>query len=242
MVISLVLDIGNTRCKAAVFNGDTLLEKRRFDPDDMDALIILVETYRPSLSMMSSVGVDAKVFQKYLEAQTRCLELTSSLPVPFRNLYATPQTLGMDRVAAVAAAKHLFPDRHCLVIDMGTCITYDFVTAQHDYLGGSISPGLRMRLQAMAYFTKRLPEIEPEVPDTFIGDSTRNSMLSGMYYGVLGEINELVERYEKQFGDLQVILCGGDSGMFDKHTKKSIFAAPDLVLDGLNQLLHYNVK
>jgi type III pantothenate kinase len=158
--------------------------------------------------------------------------------VPFFIDYGTPQTLGMDRVAAVAGALYHFPGQASLVIDMGTCVTYDFINKEGHYLGGAISPGLKMRLRAMHDYTQKLPLAElSDAPEEFIGSSTVACLQSGAYFGLLGEINDTVERYEGRFGTLNVLLCGGDTPLFDKHTKKSIFAAPDLVLFGLHKIL-----
>lgn len=239
---NIVVDIGNTRGKAAVFEGAVLLEKITFTGEDIQAIDKLLAQYAPSYSLLSSVGMKADNIMDRLKKQTTFFELLPALTVPFQNLYATPHTLGMDRVAGVAGAMHFFAGQHCLVMDMGTCVTYDFVSASGDYLGGAISPGLHMRLKAMSHYTQRLPLLDFEKPASFIGNSTQSSMLSGVYYGLLGEINETILRYEEQFGEVQVILCGGDAELFDKHTKKSIFAAPDLVLYGLNNILDYNAN
>jgi type III pantothenate kinase len=237
---NLVVDIGNTRGKAGIFEGDTLLEQWVFTDQYVEKISEIIHQYKPQYSIISSVGDAVVPVKELLQNTTRFFELSPSLAVPFKNVYATPQTLGMDRVAGVSGAVHLFPGEACLVIDMGTCITYDFINVHLEYLGGAIAPGLQMRLHAMATFTKRLPDITFQMPASFIGDSTQNSLLSGAYYGVLGEINDTIARYEEQFGEIKVLLCGGDAPLFDKHTKKSIFAAPDLVLFGLNKLLRYN--
>lgn len=239
---NLVVDIGNTRSKIAIFQEDVLLEQAVIGNVDLDTLHGVIARYQPVYSILSSVGEDGEAIKQILKQDTRFMELTPELPKPFVNKYLTPQTLGMDRVAGIAGAQFYFSDQHCLVIDMGTCVTYDFITAQSEYLGGAISPGLNMRLKAMAQFTKRLPDLVFEKPEGFIGGTTKDSMLSGVYYGMLGEINDTIRRYEEQFGAIQVLVCGGDGPIFDKHTKKSIFAAPDLVLYGLNKLLRYNAK
>jgi type III pantothenate kinase len=239
---NLVVDIGNTRSKVAVFQEDRLLDQVVIANTDGDMLMRIIKHHQPVNSILSSVGEDVEDIKKIVERDTRFMELTHELPLPFTNKYLTPQTLGMDRIAGVAGALSFFSNQNCLVIDMGTCVTYDFITAQSEYLGGAISPGLHMRLKSMAQFTKRLPDLPFEKPEGFIGGTTKESMLSGVYYGLLGEINGTIERYEEQFGAIQVLVCGGDSTMFDKHTKKSIFAAPDLVLYGLNKLLRYNAK
>lgn len=237
----LVVDVGNTRAKAAVFeNGELLSEVVVFGNNDLLPLQILIETMRPTHSLLGSVASESETLFALLEQHTRAVKLSPALVFPFTNEYATPQTLGMDRAAGIAGAVHLFPSQNCLVIDAGTCITFDFVTKDNRYLGGAISPGLNMRLKAMAAFTQRLPELQFERPDNYIGNSTQSSMLSGAYFGMLGEINDTITRYEEQFGEVQVILCGGDAAIFDKRTKKSIFAAPDLVLNGLFKILQLN--
>jgi type III pantothenate kinase len=239
---NLVVDIGNTRSKIAVFQADVLLEQTVIANTDTNMLNNIITRHQPVYSILSSVGEDVDEIKKILKRDTQFLELTHNLPLPFTNRYLTPQTLGMDRIAGIAGAQFYFSEQNCLVIDMGTCVTYDFITAGSEYRGGAISPGLNMRLKAMAQFTKRLPDLVFEKPEGFIGGTTKDSMLSGVYYGLLGEINDTIERYEGQFGTIQVLVCGGDGPIFDKHTKKSIFAAPDLVLYGLNKLLRYNAN
>jgi len=236
----LVVDIGNTRAKAGIFHLNQLVEKTTFDANDADALRLLIQQYAPTHSILCSVSGEYAEIKELLKQRTAFFELTHHLQVPFFIDYNTPHTLGMDRVAAVAGAQHFFPVQSSLVIDMGTCVTYDFITADYHYLGGAIAPGLRMRLRAMHEQTQKLPLIEMEEIQDFIGKSTKDSMLSGAYFGLLGEINDTIARYEERFGAIQVVHCGGDASLFDKQTKKSIFAAPDLVLFGLHKILEFH--
>lgn len=168
--------------------------------------------------------------------------MSPNLSLPFKSEYATPETLGADRIAAVAGASKLFPGENVLAIDLGTCITYDFITMQNIYKGGAISPGINMRFKAMKHFTARLPKLP--VPDNLpdiTGDSTRSCMESGVLNGVSFEIEGMVAAYKK-FGEIKIILTGGDAFIFEKKFKEYIFAAPDLVLIGLNVILQHNVE
>lgn len=172
----------------------------------------------------------------------RKLVLDQTLPLPIINHYATPSSLGVDRLAAVCGAKSLFPKENCLVIDAGTCITYDFIDMNANYLGGGISPGMAMRFQAMNTFTAKLPLVQPVSRPKLIGTTTESCMQSGVVNGVLGEMNEIIGQYQHEFGDLRVILCGGDAAFFENQMKRVIFAVPELVLNGLNSILIYNVN
>lgn len=237
----LVVDIGNTRMKAAIAEeGKLVSEVEVFTEKDFKPLERLLDQYSPSHSVIGSVSGQTERVAALLSRTTSTLILSSNCVFPFVNKYATPHTLGMDRAAAVSGALSLFPGRACLVIDAGTCVTFDFVSADGHYLGGAISPGVNMRLQAMHTFTQKLPALSFQVPESFIGNSTHTSMLSGAYFGLLGEINDTINRYEEQFGQVQVLLCGGDAMLLDKRTKKNIFAAPDLVLHGLFKILQLN--
>jgi type III pantothenate kinase len=237
-MITLSIDIGNTHTKAAVFKDDELIELVK----ESGKVQELLSKYLVTHSILSSVGNEHQELEELLAKQTTFIKLSAQTGLPFFNAYATPQTLGMDRVAAVAGAIHFFPHTPSLVIDMGTCITFDFITADATYLGGAISPGANMRLKAMHQFTQKLPDLSFKAIDSFIGDSTETSMLSGTFYGILGEIEQTVQRYEEEFGSIQVITCGGDSPLFDKHIKRNIFAAPFLVLYGLNKILSFHVR
>jgi type III pantothenate kinase len=163
------------------------------------------------------------------------------MPVPLVKDYDTPETLGADRVAAAVGATVLFPDEELVVIDMGTCITYDYVDRREHFQGGLISPGMRMRFQAMHTFTLRLPLIEAiEVP-SLIGKSTRHAMQSGVMNGLIAEINGIVDAYRSQSPNCRVVLCGGDVPFFESLLKPPIFVVSELVLIGLNRILQYNV-
>lgn len=241
-MITLTVDNGNTSIKAGIFQDDVLLETFIFNIEQSGQLHSIIRKHQPSHSILCSVGQDVSQVEDVLKAHTAFTQLTYQTPLPFHMAYRTPQTLGTDRIAAVAGACHFFPGKACLVIDAGTCITYDFITADAQYLGGAIAPGLRMRLQAMHHFTQKLPELTFEQPADFIGDSTQSCMLSGAFYGMAGEINATIARYEERYGKVQVISCGGDSAGFDKHIKSNIFAAPFLVLYGLNKILRFHVQ
>ena len=161
---------------------------------------------------------------------------------PSRIGYATPLTLGMDRVALATAAFYHNPKGNTLVIDMGTCITYDMLNDHGEYLGGAISPGLHMRYNAMHQQTKKLPLLEPEIPLDFIGNSTANSMHNGVVQGISHELDGVIDQYKNRFEHLTVILTGGDSHFFAKRLKNSIFANSKFLLEGLNYLLEYNKR
>jgi type III pantothenate kinase len=160
--------------------------------------------------------------------------------MPFKNLYGTPKTLGVDRLALVSAASAQFSGKDVLVIDAGTCITYDFITKENSYLGGAISPGLRMRYQALNNLTAHLPLLDTKRPDHFIGQSTEQAIHSGVVFGVLNEMEGVIEAYKEKYSDLTVILTGGDANFLSKQLKSSIFANSNFLLEGLNHILQFN--
>ncbi len=160
-------------------------------------------------------------------------------PLPFVMKYKTPDTLGLDRVALAAAAYYQYPSQDCLVIDAGTSLTFDFIDRSGNYHGGAISPGLQMRYRALHHFTSRLPLVEHQPLDDFIGRSTRESILSGVANGMIREVKGTIEQYEERFPEVITVITGGDAALFDDLVKNTIFAAPDFLLQGLNNILDY---
>ena len=240
-MINLAIDIGNTRTKVAFFEVNKLMHEQIIDNENQ--WHALIKNFKPQYAVMSAVGAGADAVTAILSAlKVSLLQVNYQTPLPFTINYNTPQTLGMDRVAAIAAAQFLYPNINCLVIDAGTCITYDFISADSSYQGGAIAPGMHMRLQAMHEFTHKLPLPNLNWPEDFEGKSTEQSLLSGVCIGVADEINGRIARYTERYGQLQVIICGGNSHLLAKHIKNNIFAAPSLVLMGLNQILLFNVK
>jgi type III pantothenate kinase len=240
LIHTLVIDAGNSRTKAAVFRSELLLEDAVIhSPAD---LLTLTNKYPVEAVMIAEVGVTLPLWKDLIKSFEKVLFLNADTKLPFSNCYKTPATLGVDRIAGVAGAQHFFPKQNCLVIDAGTCITYDFIDAEEKYQGGSITPGLKMRLQAMHEFTGRLPQVNYREELALIGQTTENAMLTGVFQGIIGEINHFVERYSATYGSIQTLICGGDAELFGKHLKSSIFAAPQLVLVGLNKILLFNVQ
>ncbi|HMJ69938.1 MAG TPA: type III pantothenate kinase [Cyclobacteriaceae bacterium] len=238
--MNLVIDIGNTRTKAAVFNDGTLTEKHSFK--DAGALTQYLAGKTFAHCLISSVSTDTSVILPLLPVDGKKIQLTTSLGFPIRISYDTPDTLGVDRIAAACGAYQLFPREDCLVIDMGTCITYDFLSSDGVYEGGAIAPGVKMRFSAMNHFTARLPKVEPVPNPPLTGKSTVASMQSGVINGVLGEINDFISRYQSQYANMKTVACGGDLTLFENSLKPSIFVAPDLVLIGLNRILLHHVN
>ncbi|TZF86327.1 type III pantothenate kinase (plasmid) [Pedobacter sp. BS3] len=244
-MVSLVIDIGNTFTKLAIFNNRTIAKTVVLEQFNIEMLREHLAAYPVTHSVISSVDADVTAFEALLQQETRYQRFNSTYTAGIKNHYKTPGSLGLDRLAAVIGASAEFPNRNSLVIDAGTCITYDLVDADKNYFGGSISPGLAMRYQAMHTFTQRLPSVNFSGSfNSPYGDDTPSAMQSGVQNGLLFEVSGFIESYKKTADDLQVILCGGDFKFFDTRLKNSIFAPivkadPYLVLKGLNEVIHY---
>lgn len=240
-LMNLAIDLGNTFAKTGVFIGGKLQELQK--GLDYPTLLAYVESIKPKHIVISTVSYSEEQlkadFGKY-DPELVLLQPTTSVPI--QKLYDTPHTLGADRVAAAVGATVLFPQQNCVVIDLGTCNTYDLVDAEANFHGGIISPGMAMRFKAMHTFTQRLPLIEPEGFPELIGKSTSKAMQSGVINGLLAEINGFIEQYEALLTKINVILCGGDATFFANRIKSPNFVEPALVLIGLNRILEHNVE
>jgi len=192
--------------------------------------------------IISSVAVDAEKIRSFLQKKYLLIEYNSETEVPVTNNYKTPETLGSDRLAAACAGHFYFPGKNVLIIDAGTCIKYDLINVKGEYLGGAISPGIHMRFKAMNTFTENLPLVVPRKTEQAPGNSTENSMLSGVMNGTLYEMEGMIAAYEKELQPLEVILSGGDMNYFAAQLKNRIFAVPNIVLIGLNEILKFNVN
>lgn len=241
--MDIVIDIGNTLRKVAVFAEEGELV-RLFQERSLSVAFLerLFAEYTFSRAIVSSVGSEEEEAMTWLAAHTRLIRFTHDCRLPITLRYATPQTLGTDRIANAVGASVLHPHSNVLSIMAGTCLVADFVNAEGEYLGGSISPGLRMRFQALPHFTARLPLVEPENIDFLIGDTTQKSILSGVILGLASEIDGLIAHYERHFSPLNVIFSGGDSELLQNFIKKRIFAAQNPILLGLHKILKLNVS
>lgn len=238
--MNLVIDCGNTRLKAGLFADHQLVDQSVFA--NLAELKCYIKDKKIEHVLVSSVNPDAEKVSSVVNASGLKLKLDSTLPLPFKNGYATPATLGVDRIAAASGALAMLPKRNCLVIDAGTCINYEFIDDFGQYHGGAISPGIHIRLEALHKFTARLPLVSNNPDAPLIGNSTETCMQSGVMNGVIAEIQGIIDRYSRKYPDLGVILCGGDYGLFENKLKPSIFVAPELVLVGLNRILLHNVR
>ncbi len=239
--MKLIIDFGNTFVKIAVFYANQLIKQYKFEHLGVDDLRKITDEY-PQIhsAIISSVVNYPNEIKSYLEDKYFFFELDSSTPLPIKNNYKSPKTLGKDRIAAVVAANHLYPNKNVLVIDAGSCITFDFINEHLEYLGGSITAGLKMRLRSMHEFTDKLPLVEVKNIDYLIGSTTEESILSGVYNGLISEIDGIIGAYQNIYENLTVILSGGDHIYFDKRLKNNIFALPNIVMIGLNIILEFN--
>ena len=239
----LIVDVGNTRIKAAVFEGNTVLENFVFEKKELEKKIekILKKFQNCSYLVVASVGnVEKQSFLNF-EKQLNIHFLTHEDIFPFINKYATPKTLGIDRMVLAAGATLQFPKQNRLVIDAGTCITYDFIDESDNYLGGAISPGLRLRYEALHNYTAKLPLLELETPGSYIGDTTAQAIHSGVVNGFVYEIDGFIDEYRRNFSNFIIILTGGDTEFLAKRLKNTIFANSNFLLESLNQTFQYKI-
>ncbi|MDR6299499.1 type III pantothenate kinase [Mesonia maritima] len=240
--MNLVIDIGNTFIKLAVFQKDEIVSRAVFEDEKlMEKIQEILKTHKIEHGIISSVKTIPADELAFLRKNINLIILDHTLSFPFLNLYETPETLGKDRLALAAAAVKLFPNKNILIIDAGTCITYDFLE-NNKYHGGAISPGIEMRFKAMHNFTAKLPLIKTtdENETELTGKTTRQNMKIGVLKGVPLEIDGFIDLYKQDYKDLTVILTGGDSELLSKSLKNSIFAPENFLLKGLNTILEFN--
>lgn len=238
---NLIIDRGNTFTKWAVFEDGQLKRQGKTEsPKTEDLLTDLTPFQASEAILLSSVKKPSPELENWVKRAPLGLLFTHLTPTPVTNTYKTPQTLGLDRLAAAVAGWKLFPNQNTLVIDMGTCIKYDFVDQQGKYLGGNISPGMTMRFQALNRYTDQLPLLSFKDFEMIYGNSTESAIVLGVVQGLEQEILGTISLFEKQFGKINIVLTGGDSSIFEKRLKVHIFASPNLVLQGLNAILEYN--
>lgn len=240
--MNLIIDIGNTRSKLGLFRANQLEQKEVRDKLTVTWLKVFCQKNKVQNVVLAATGVVPRAVEKYLKQHFNYLRLSHRTPLPVTNLYQTPKTLGRDRIAGAVGALDQFPGKNCLIIDAGTCITYDFLDADANYHGGGISPGMRMRLKAMNAFTAKLPLVKAEEHPQLIGDTTETSLQSGGQLGAVMEVEGFIRRYKNDFGKINVILTGGDADFFANNLKSKIFVNSNLVLFGLNKILTYNVQ
>ena len=240
--MNLVIDIGNSLQKIAVFNNDEMVFHQSFPVVSEEILTSVLAQFPVRFSMLSSVaGVDVQVID-FLNVNTRVVHFSHQAKLPVTILYKSAETLGLDRIANAVGAATQFPNRNVLSIQAGTCLVFDFVNENGEYLGGSISPGINMRLEALHEKTKNLPLLRVEdTPYSFLGATSEESILGGVVNGICYEIDGFIEDYKTNFENIMVLITGGDALFLQKLIKNTIFAAPNLVLKGLNEIIKYNV-
>ncbi len=239
--MTLAIDIGNTRIKLGLFRKNELVQNETWEVLDLGALKKIAYNQRVQNVIFCSVAEISEEFASCFKGNFRYLQLTEKTPLPINNLYQTPATLGKDRLAAVVGAYHYQPGKNCLVIDAGSCITFDLLNAKGEYLGGNISPGLDMRLKAMHHFTAKLPMVERKQPKSFLGYNTESALQNGGQLGALLETEAFIDLCKQNFRSLHIFLTGGDADFFENRLKTKIFVHPNLVLEGLNKIMNYNV-
>ena len=240
--MNLAVDAGNTQIKMGVFAEGRLLHVETASHEGFAKALKALFSRYPGIgnAILASVGQPEHTIRDLLAVFCKVHVVGPETRTPYRNSYATTQTLGADRMALASAAFFHQPRTNLLVIDAGSCVTYDFMNDYGEYLGGAISPGLRMRYRALNAFTARLPLLEPQSPPDLIGNATESSIHSGVVHGLAFEIDGAIDQYKSRYPDLTVILTGGDAQFLSRRLKNTIFAHSNFLLEGLNQLLEYN--
>lgn len=238
----LAIDVGNTQIKTAVYEQNTLVQKEIASYLDWKNQVKNTLKNFPKIDtiVVASVGKLQKEDFLNLSKSVQLHFISKESKFPFQNLYNTPNTLGIDRMVLAAGAVLQFPNRNRLVIDAGTCITYDFIDSNDNYLGGAISPGIRLRYEALHNYTAKLPLLSKENPENIIGNSTNQSIHSGIINGVTMEIEGFINSNLDKNDNFIIILTGGDSVFLAERLKNTIFANPNFLLESLNQTFQYN--
>ena len=240
MIKTICFDVGNTRLKAAVFENEKFAEEIVLPDDQTGTIEKLLSTYKPQKTILSSVIEHNTEIEKLLAAQTVFHKVSHLTKANFTTPVGKPETIGTDRLALAAAAVHFYPGKNNLIIALGSCITYNFINQYHQFIGGSISPGMEMRFKAMQVFTAKLPSVQKDWNFPLIGYDTKTNMQSGVIAGIAYEIEGFIDSYANKYGNFNVVLTGGDTGYFAGQLKNKIFADPNFLFKGLYALSETN--
>jgi len=243
-VKNICVDAGNTLIKIALSEESAILSVVSFSCEDINGLMKYIGSLpKVDNCILSRVGfVNQAIIDALMLKSEHFMELTADTPIPFSNHYQTPETLGKDRLAAIAGAYSLFPDNDILVIDAGTALTIDFIDKNGNYLGGNISPGLNMRFKALHDYTEKLPLLSQTDEFQLLGKCTESAIVSGIQFGMIFEVNKYIDHFVKKNEHLVKILTGGDRFFLENKIEHSIFAEPNLVFIGLDYIIEFNRK
>jgi type III pantothenate kinase len=242
MSTTLCLDFGNTRLKWAIFSNGDIRHAGLFQEDGLEDLRQCIETYKPDKSILSSVVNHPDALEELLKSKTQYHKLDHLSRIPITTPVGKPETIGADRLALVVAAAHGFPQKNNLVIGLGSAVTYNYINRFHQFIGGSISPGMEMRFKALELFTAKLPLVKPHWNFPLLGYDTKTNIQSGVIFGIAKEIDGVIEAYEERFENLHVLMTGGDAHYFMPFLKKKITVDPDLIFKGLYVISEYNLS
>lgn len=241
MPVHLCFDFGNTRLKCGVFRDRQFAEEKILPEGSVTAVAELVSSFNPDKVILSSVIKHPEEIETYLSANTRFHKLSYNSRLPVTTPVGKPETIGADRLALVSAASMLFPQQHTLAIGLGTCITFNYTNHLHQFLGGSISPGMQMRFRAMHEQTALLPEIEPDMVFPLVGYDTPTNLLSGVILGMAKEIDGIIGEYGKKYRDCKALISGGDLRFLLPHLEQPVYAEPHLLYKGLLAICEHNL-
>ena len=238
--MNLALDIGNTNVRLAVFDKNQIIKNQLIDVFSADFLrnFFSINLDIKNICVSNTGKKHDFIFNLSQEFKIKYFEINHHCNLPISQEYQTPETLGSDRLALVIAASKKYPGEN-LIIDLGTCITYDIIL-ETNYIGGQISPGLKMRLLALHDYTANLPLIDFRTPEEFLGKNTEDSMLIGVYEGLCIEINGIIEKYKSRYPNINIVLTGGDHQIFKEKLKNINFIDPYLLIHGLNYIIASN--
>jgi len=240
--MNLIIDIGNTLTKIAITESNNIVFSNRYEVLSKEILLDILAKYSPAKAIVAAVGKEDIGLVDLLSSQIPTIDLSHNSKLPITILYKTPQTLGLDRVAAAVGVSYLYPQSDLLVIDCGTAITYDVINLKGEYIGGAISPGITLRYKSLNQHTANLPLISSIEDAPIVGTSTSECIESGVLNGVIGELDYFIGSIKEKYPNLKVVITGGDSNFFVSKLKNSIFVVQNLVIIGLNRILDFNVQ
>ena len=236
--MNLVIDVGNTRTKLAVFEGDGMVD---FVAEEFVTISFLKDffcKYSIDNSIISSVSFTKREIELFLQRNSNFIKFEANTYKSLSIDYQTHLSLGKDRIAAAIGALAVFPDTNMLIVDVGSCVTYDLVTKDAVFHGGNIAPGFYMRLKAMHDYTAKLPIVKQYIPDKVVGKNTKEAVLYGAFWGIVFEIDSYYRRLKIQYPDIRLVLTGGDARYFENSIKQCTFVNSNLVLIGLNKVIN----